>query len=78
MLKLPPSIRRLHLVLYIVKLTAATKDLIPEQCTALLLNFIDVDEEKKWEVESVLDSCWYHKQYQYLIKLKEFRLEANS
>ena len=67
-LKLPLLMRRLHPVFYIVKLTAAPKDPISSWHAPLLLNSVIVDGEEKWEVERVLDSCWYYKWYQYIIK----------
>jgi hypothetical protein len=39
---------------------------------------IHVDEELEYEVEEILDSCWYRNQYQYLVKWKGYDAGHNS
>ena len=46
-LKLSLSIKRLHLVFYVIKLTAAAEDLILEQYAPSLLDSIIVNREKE-------------------------------
>ena len=77
-LKLHLFMKRLYLMFNIVKLTVVPIDLIQDQCAASLSYLVIVDSKKKQKVEQVLDSCQYHKRYQYLIKQKGFVLEANS
>jgi len=38
---------------------------------------IVIDEEAKWEVKGILDSRWYRRRFQYLIKWKEYGREHN-
>ena len=39
---------------------------------------IVVDGEGEWEVEEILDSRWYRKRFQFLVKWKDFSREHNS
>ena len=41
------------------------------------LNSVIINGQEEWKVEKILDSCWHHKKYQYLIKWKGFGLEEN-
>jgi len=46
-------------VFNVVKLTAASKDLIPRQKTTVVSALVIVDDEEEWEVEEILNSKWY-------------------
>jgi len=59
---------QLHPVFNVVKLSAALEDPIPERKLQAPLPPIVVDGEPEWEVEEILDSCWYQKRFQFLIK----------
>jgi len=59
-LKLLHGLRQLHPVFNVVKLSAAPDDPIPGRKPQALLPPIVVNREPEWEVEEVLDSCWYH------------------
>ena len=67
-LKLPHRMEQLHPVFNVVKLSAALEDPIPERKLQAPLPPIVVDGEPEWEVEEILDSCWYQKRFQFLIK----------
>jgi len=58
MLKLPLSMKKLHLVFHIVKLTTIAEVPIPEWCTLSLLDPVVVNREEKWEAKRVLDGQW--------------------
>jgi len=77
-LKLPRGMRQLHPVFNVVKLSAAPEDLILERRPQTPLPPIVVDGEEEWEVEEILDSCWYRKRFQFLVKWKGFSKEHNS
>ena len=67
-LKLSYGMRQLHLVFNIVKLSAALEDPIPGRKPQALLPPIVIDREPEWEVEEILDSRWYQRRFQFLIK----------
>jgi len=77
-LKLPHGLRQLHLVFNVVKLSAAPDDPIPGRKPQAPPLPIVVDGEPEWEVEEVLDSGWYRRRFQFLIKWKGFSREHNS
>jgi len=77
-LKLPYQMKQLHPVFNIVKLTPAPDDLITERKTEDHPPPIVIDGEAEWEVEEILDSRWHWRQFQYLIKWKEYSREHNS
>jgi len=52
----------------IVKLSAALDNLISRRKPRPLPLPVVIDKEKKWEVEEILDSCWYRKRFQFLVK----------
>ena len=47
------------MVFNIVKLTVTLKDFILGQYALFLPDSVIIDREKEWEVEQVLNSCWY-------------------
>ena len=61
-----------------VKLSAALDDPIPGRKPRALPSPIVVNGEPEWEVEEVLDSRWYWRRFQFLIKWKGFSKEHNS
>ena len=67
-LKLPHRLRQLHPVFNVVKLSATSDDLIPGRKPRALPPPIVVNREPEWEVEEVLDSRWYQRRFQFLIK----------
>jgi len=77
-LKLSHGMRQLHLVFNIVKLSTAPEDLILEKKPQALLPPIVIDGEPEWEVKEILDSRWYRRRFQFLIKWKGFSREHNS
>ena len=78
-LKLPHGMRQLHPVFNVVKLSAALEDLIlGRKPQAPLLPIIVVDGEEEWEVEEILNSHWYQRRFQFLVKWKGFSREHNS
>jgi len=77
-LKLPHGLRQLYPVFNVVKLSATLDNLIPGRKPQALPPPIVVDGELEWEVEEVLDSRWYRRRFQFLIKWKGFSREHNS
>ena len=67
-LKLLYWMKQLHPVFNIVKLTLAPDDPITGQKTEDYPLPIVIDGEAEWEVEEILDSHWYQRRFQYLIK----------
>jgi len=70
--------KQLHPVFNIVKLTLALDDPIAGQKTEDYPLPIVIDGEAEWEVAEILDSCWYWRRFQYLIKWKGYSHEHNS
>jgi len=77
-LKLPYWMKQLHSVFNVVKLTPALDDPIMGRKMEDHPLPIVVDREVEWEVEEILDSRWYRRQFQYLIKWKGYGREHNS
>jgi len=77
-LKLPHWMKQLHLVFNVVKLTPALDDPITGQKMEDHLLPIVINGEAEWEVEEILDSRWYWRRFQYLIKWKGYGHEHNS
>jgi len=77
-LKLPRGMRQLHPVFNVVKLSAAPEDPILGRRPQTPPPPIVVDGEEEWEVEEILDSHWYRKRFQFLVKWKGFSREHNS
>jgi len=67
-LKLPHGMRQLHPVFNVVKLSAAPEDPILGRKPQALPPPIVVDGEEEWEVEEILDSRWYRRRFQFLVK----------
>ena len=67
-LKLSHTMKKLHSMFNIVKLSAALDNLISRRKPRPLPLPVVIDKEKKWEVEEILDSCWYRKRFQFLVK----------
>jgi len=61
-------IKKLHPIFNVVKLSTALDDLISKRKPRPSLLFAIIDREKKWEVEEILDSCWYKRRFQFLVK----------
>jgi hypothetical protein len=76
--KLPPSLRRLHLVFPIVKLLPAADNPIPGRRAKPLPPPVLVEGNEEFEVEKILNShiCWCH--LEYLIKWKGYDSRHNS
>ena len=62
----------------VVKLTLAPDNLIAGQKMEDYPLPIVIDGEAEWEVEEILDSHWYQRRFQYLIKWKGYGREHNS
>jgi len=77
-LKLPHGIRQLHPVFNVMKLSADLEDLILGRKPQAPPPPIIIDGEKEWEVEEILDSHWYRRRFQFLVKWKGFSREHNS
>jgi len=77
-LSLPPSMRRLHPVFNVVKLSLASPDPIagrhPEPPPPPEL----VDGEEEWIVEKVLNSRMFRRKLQYLVKWEGYGIEGNT
>jgi len=70
--------RQLHPVFNIIKLSTAPEDpILGRKLQALPLSII-VNGEEEWEVEEILDSRWYWRRFQFLVKWKGFSREHNS
>jgi len=78
LLRLPPSMSRLHPVFNVVKLTPAPTDPIegrrphPPPLPEI------VDGEEEWIVEEILDSKMMNRKLRYLVKWEGFGVEHNS
>jgi len=77
-LKLPHSMKQLHPVFNVVKLTPAPDDPIPGQKLTDHPPPIIINGEPEWEVEEIIDSRWYRRRFQYLVKWKGYGCEHNS
>jgi len=60
--------RQLHPVFNLIKLSSALEDSIPGRKLQALPPPIVVDGEEEWEVKEILDSCWYWRRFQFLVK----------
>ncbi|KIO17550.1 hypothetical protein M407DRAFT_84869, partial [Tulasnella calospora MUT 4182] len=72
-----PSTMKIHPVFHISLLTRYEEDTIPGRIQPTPPPVI-VDEEEEWEVEAILNSRYYRKKLQYLIKWKGFDDSHNS
>jgi len=69
--------KQLHLVFNVVKLTSALDDPITGQKMEDHTLPIIINREVEWEVKEILNSCWYWRRFQYLIKWKGYGREHN-
>jgi len=77
-LKLPHGMRQLHPVFNVVKLSAAPEDPILGRKPQAPPPSIVIDGKEEWEVEEILNSRWYRRRFQFLVKWKGFSREHNS
>jgi len=70
--------RQLYLVFNIIKLSTAPEDPILERKLQAPPLPIIVDGEEEWEVKEILNSYWYRRRFQFLVKWKGFSREHNS
>ena len=77
-LKLLHWMKQLYLVFNVVKLTPAPDNPITGCKTKDHLLPIVIDGKAEWKVEEILNSCWYQRRFQYLIKWKGYGREHNS
>jgi hypothetical protein len=77
-LTLPPSMRRLHPVFNVVKLTPAPNDPIPGRRTAPPPPPELIDGEEEYVVEEILDSRMFRRRLQYLVKWEGYGVEGNT
>jgi hypothetical protein len=77
-LKLPPSLRRLHPVFPVVKLTLAPTDPIPGRRPKPPPPPTLVDGQEEYDVEEILDSRHRWRRLEYLVKWKGYDTGHNS
>jgi hypothetical protein len=77
-LTLPPSMRRLHPVFNVVKLTLAPDDPIPGRRQDPPPPPELVDGEEEYLVEKILNSRMFRRKLQYLVKWEGYGVEHNS
>jgi hypothetical protein len=77
-LRLPPSMKRLHPVFNVVKLTPMLPDPIDGRHLPPPPPPEIIDGEEEWVVEEILDSRMMNRKLRYLVKWKDFGAEHNS
>ena len=77
-LQLPLSMKRIHPVFNVVKLTWAPDDPILRRRMPPPLPLEIIDGEEEWVVEDILDSKIINRKLWYLVKWKDFGVEHNS
>ncbi len=77
-LTLPPSMKRLHLVFNVVKLTPAPADPILSRHRPPPPPPELIDGEEEYLVEEILDSRMFRRRLQYLVKWEGYGVEGNS
>ena len=77
-LHLPLSMKRIHPVFNVVKLTPAPDDPIPGRHMPPPPPLEIIDGEEEWVVEDIPDSRIINWKLRYLVKWKGFRVEHNS
>jgi hypothetical protein len=77
-LQLPPTMSRLHPVFNVVKLTPAPADPFPGRRTKPPPPPVLVAGEEEYEVEKILDSRTFRRQFQFLVKWKGYGYEENT
>jgi len=70
--------KKLHPIFNVVKLSTAPEDPIPGQRPQPLPLPIIIDGKEEWKVKEILDSRWYRRRFQFLVKWKGYRREHNS
>jgi len=70
--------RQLHPVFNAIKLSTAPEDPILRRKLQALPPLIIINGEEEWEVEEILNSRWYQRRFQFLVKWKGFSREHNS
>lgn len=75
---LPCSMSRLHPVFNVVKLTLAPEDPIPTRHSSPPPDPIIINDHEEYEVEKILNSRVFRRQFQYLVKWKGYGAEHNS
>jgi len=70
--------RQLQPVFNVVKLSATPEDLILGRKPQAPPPPIVVNGEEEWEVKEILNSRWYRRRFQFLVKWKDFSREHNS
>jgi deoxyuridine 5'-triphosphate nucleotidohydrolase len=69
---------KIHPVFHVVKLKPHVTNEIPERTPPKVPDPIVVDGHEEFEVEEIIDSRRYRGKIQYLVKWKNFPIEANS
>ena len=77
-LRLPLSMKQIHPVFNMVKLTLALNDPIVGRWMPPPPPPEIIDGEEEWVVEDILDSKLINQKLQYLVKWKDFGMEHNS
>jgi hypothetical protein len=77
-LKLPVSMRCLHLVFHIVKLLPAPKEDIPGRHRPDVPPPEVVNGEERYKIEEILDSRIFQQKLQFLVTWKGYGYEENS
>ena len=77
-LKLPHSMRRLHPVFNVIKLTAAPEDPIPGRRARPPPPPVVISGEEEYVVEQILDSRLWQGKLQFKVKWKGYGVEENS
>ena len=77
-LHFPLSMKQIHPVFNVVKLTPALDDPIPGRRMPPPPPPEIIDREEEWVVEDILDSKIINRKLQYLVKWKDFGVEHNS
>lgn len=69
---------RLHPVFNVVKLTLAPEDPIPNRHSSPPPDPVIINDHEEYEVEQILNSRVFRRQFQYLVKWKGYGAEHNS
>ena len=67
-LKLLYIMKKLHFIFNIVKLFITPDNLISRRKPRPLLLPVIINREEEWEVKEILDSYWYRRRFQFLVK----------
>ena len=77
-LRLPPSLKRLHPVFHVVKLTPAPQDPFPGRRPPPAPPPVLVDDVEEYQVEKILDSRMFRRQLQFLVQWEGYGYEHNE